>query len=136
MATPADLARGWLQKGDSDRLNADRTTQTPGPYDTACFHAQQAVRPQFSLRHLMIVMAAQGLNFAVIPWPTCAIIGVVITLSLFVSFDRLMEWVAISSIAGTLIGLLTPPIVPQCGLRKIAAPAAPASATPIPAAAP
>ena len=42
MATPVDLARGWMQKGDSDRINADRTVQTTGPYDTACFHAQQA----------------------------------------------------------------------------------------------
>jgi hypothetical protein len=31
-----------MQKGESDRLNADRTVQSPGPYDTACFHAQQA----------------------------------------------------------------------------------------------
>ena len=43
MATASDLARGWMQKGESDRLNADRTTQSAGPYDTACFHAQQAV---------------------------------------------------------------------------------------------
>lgn len=55
MATPADLARGWMQKGDSDRLNADRTTQTPGPYDTACFHAQQAVE-----KYLKAVLAFSG----------------------------------------------------------------------------
>jgi len=42
MATAVDLARGWMRKGDSDRLSADRTAQTTGPYDTACFHAQQA----------------------------------------------------------------------------------------------
>jgi hypothetical protein len=43
MATQSDLARGWMQKGDSDRLNAERTVQSAGPYDTACFHCQQAV---------------------------------------------------------------------------------------------
>jgi len=56
MATPSDLARGWLQKGESDRLNADRTTRTPGPYDTACFHAQQAVE-----KYLKAVLAFAGL---------------------------------------------------------------------------
>jgi HEPN domain-containing protein len=55
MATPADLARGWMQKGDSDLLNADRTTQTSGPYDTACFHAQQAVE-----KYLKAVLAFAG----------------------------------------------------------------------------
>ena len=43
MATLSDLARGWMQKGDSDRLTAERILLGPGPYDTACFHTQQAV---------------------------------------------------------------------------------------------
>jgi HEPN domain-containing protein len=55
MATPSDLARGWMQKGDSDRLNADRTAQSTGPYDTACFHAQQAVE-----KYLKAVVAQAG----------------------------------------------------------------------------
>ena len=55
MATPVDLARGWMQKGESDRLNADRTTQTAGPYDTACFHAQQAVE-----KYLKALLALAG----------------------------------------------------------------------------
>jgi hypothetical protein len=38
MATQIDLALGWMQKTESDRLNADRTTQSADPYDTACFH--------------------------------------------------------------------------------------------------
>jgi HEPN domain-containing protein len=42
MNGPADLARGWLLKADSDLSNARRTLEGPGPYDTACFHAQQA----------------------------------------------------------------------------------------------
>jgi HEPN domain-containing protein len=37
------LARGWFRKGDSDLADARRTTASEGPYDTACFHAQQAV---------------------------------------------------------------------------------------------
>ena len=55
MATPVDLARGWMQKGDSDRLNADRTAQSTGPYDTGCFHAQQAVE-----KYLKAVLAVAG----------------------------------------------------------------------------
>lgn len=37
------LARGWVLKGDSDLADAKRTAASDGPYDTACFHAQQAV---------------------------------------------------------------------------------------------
>jgi HEPN domain-containing protein len=37
------LARGWPLKGDSDLADAKRTVASDGPYDTACFHAQQAV---------------------------------------------------------------------------------------------
>ena len=55
MATSFDLARGWMQKGDSDRLNADRTAQTSGPYDTARFHAQQAVE-----KYLKSLLALAG----------------------------------------------------------------------------
>jgi len=35
-------ARGWFQKADSDLSDARRTVASDGPYDTACFHAQQA----------------------------------------------------------------------------------------------
>jgi len=37
------LAQGWFRKGDSDFADARRTIESDGPYDTACFHAQQAV---------------------------------------------------------------------------------------------
>ena len=37
------LAQGWFRKGDSDLADAHRTIKSDGPYDTACFHAQQAV---------------------------------------------------------------------------------------------
>src|SRR3712207_5969877 len=43
MRTKADHARGWFMKADSDLLTGRRLLQANGPYDTACFHAQQAV---------------------------------------------------------------------------------------------
>jgi HEPN domain-containing protein len=42
MSNPVDLARGWLLKGDSDLATARLVIEGTGPYDTACFHAQQA----------------------------------------------------------------------------------------------
>jgi HEPN domain-containing protein len=42
MSDPADLARGWFRKGDSDLATARLVAIGIGPYDTACFHAQQA----------------------------------------------------------------------------------------------
>jgi HEPN domain-containing protein len=35
-------ARGWLAKAASDLAAARRLTDGDGPYDVACFHAQQA----------------------------------------------------------------------------------------------
>jgi hypothetical protein len=57
MATQIDLARGWMRKGESDRLTADLIAQSPGPYDTACFHAQQAVE-----KYLEAVLALAGVS--------------------------------------------------------------------------
>ena len=37
-----DLARGWVAKGDHDLVNARQTVASGGPFDTACFHCQQA----------------------------------------------------------------------------------------------
>jgi HEPN domain-containing protein len=36
-------ARGWFLKAESDLTAARRLLDTEGPYDTVCFHAQQAV---------------------------------------------------------------------------------------------
>jgi HEPN domain-containing protein len=43
MSDPADLVRGWLRKGDSDLFNTRLVAASTGPYDTGCFHAQQAI---------------------------------------------------------------------------------------------
>ena len=50
------LAQGWFRKADSDLADARRTTASEGPYDTACFHAQQAVE-----KYLKGVLAWRGL---------------------------------------------------------------------------
>jgi len=55
MKCKLDLAKGWLLKGDSDLATAKRTTGSEGPYDTACFHAQQAVE-----KYLKAVLAFAG----------------------------------------------------------------------------
>jgi len=43
MGDNQDLARGWMLKGDSDRLTARKLIDANGPFDTACFHTQQAI---------------------------------------------------------------------------------------------
>jgi len=55
MKHKGDLARGWMMKGDSDFANAKRTVCSEGPYDTACFHAQQAAE-----KYLKAVLAFHG----------------------------------------------------------------------------
>jgi len=52
-----DLAAGWVKKGDSDLSNARRTSESEGPYDTACFHAQQAAE-----KYLKAVLAFHGME--------------------------------------------------------------------------
>lgn len=42
MKDKATLVQGLIRKGDSDLADAKRTLASEGPYDTACFHAQQA----------------------------------------------------------------------------------------------
>lgn len=42
MKDRATLVQGLIRKGDSDLADARRTLVSEGPYDTACFHAQQA----------------------------------------------------------------------------------------------
>jgi HEPN domain-containing protein len=40
--SPDDVTRGWILKARSDLSDARRTLESEGPYDTACFHCQQA----------------------------------------------------------------------------------------------
>ncbi len=50
-----DLAKGWMMKGDSDLATIKLTINSDGPYDTACFHAQQAVE-----KYLKAILAFHG----------------------------------------------------------------------------
>ena len=43
MKDKLDHARGWFRKGDSDLKTLKLLLEADGPFDTACFHAQQAV---------------------------------------------------------------------------------------------
>lgn len=43
MKSQHDLAESWFRKGDSDIRTIQALLEANGPYDTACFHAQQAV---------------------------------------------------------------------------------------------
>lgn len=43
MKNQHDLAESWFRKGDSDITAVKILLEAEGPYDTACFHAQQAV---------------------------------------------------------------------------------------------
>ena len=51
------LARGWFLKADSDLADARPTVASEGPYDTACFHAQQAVE-----KYLKGFLASRGVE--------------------------------------------------------------------------
>lgn len=42
MRDKLDHARGWFRKAESDLSTGKRTLESDGPYDTACFYAQQA----------------------------------------------------------------------------------------------
>jgi HEPN domain-containing protein len=53
MYGPLDHARGWVSKGDNDLLTA-RCLVQGGPYDTACFHCQQAAE-----KYLKALLAAK-----------------------------------------------------------------------------
>lgn len=55
MPDETDLARGWILKADSDLLTAKRLLAAGGPYDTACFHTQQAAE-----KYLKALLASAG----------------------------------------------------------------------------
>ena len=53
-----ELARGWFLKAESDLNTARRMVESDGPYDTACFHAQQAAE-----KYLKGLLAFRGEPF-------------------------------------------------------------------------
>jgi HEPN domain-containing protein len=58
MKSPLDLARDWLCKAESDLQSARLLAAGPGPFDTACFHCQQAVE-----KYLKGYLAARSQQF-------------------------------------------------------------------------
>ena len=52
------LVRGWFLKAESDLNAARRVLESDGPYDTVCFHAQQAVE-----KYLKGLLAFRGQPF-------------------------------------------------------------------------
>jgi HEPN domain-containing protein len=42
-----ELAKGWIRKAESDLTSVRRTLASEGPFDTACFHCQQAIEKFF-----------------------------------------------------------------------------------------
>jgi HEPN domain-containing protein len=51
----AELAKGWISKADSDLATADLLVKAGGPFDTACYHAQQAIE-----KYLKAIIAFSG----------------------------------------------------------------------------
>ncbi len=58
MKDAADLAKGWFAKAESDLSTARTLVAGPGPYDTACFHCQQAVE-----KYMKGFLAARQVGF-------------------------------------------------------------------------
>ncbi|MQL51620.1 HEPN domain-containing protein [Desulfofundulus thermobenzoicus] len=50
-----ELAKGWVLKAESDLATARRMLASEGPFDTACFHCQQAIE-----KFLKAFLAFQG----------------------------------------------------------------------------
>jgi len=42
-----ELAKGWIRKAESDLTSVRRMLVSEGPFDTACFHCQQAIEKFF-----------------------------------------------------------------------------------------
>jgi HEPN domain-containing protein len=50
-----ELAKGWVLKAESDLATARQMLASEGPFDTACFHCQQAIE-----KFLKAFLAFQG----------------------------------------------------------------------------
>jgi hypothetical protein len=84
----------------------------------------------------MLVVAALGVNFGLLPWPQSAATGVVIVLPLFLAGAPLVVWVAAYSVTGFLAGLLLSHASTDCGRVRVGAPPVAAPPTGIPTAKP
>jgi hypothetical protein len=68
------------------------------------------LRRQFSLRTLMIVSCALGMNFAWLPSPISAVLAALIVLPLFLVGISIGDWVAIFGVPLVLIAFLLPAV--------------------------
>jgi hypothetical protein len=81
------------------------------------------LRKQFSLKYVMVVTALLGLNFAWLPLPACAVVGVGIVLGSCIVGLTLAEWITYVGVVFVLAALLTPAVVTNHASRR--APRAP-----------
>ena len=91
---------------------------------------------RFTVRRLMLVVTAMGLNFGVAPWPACGVMAAVIALPLFVSLGTLLDWVVLYGFAGLLAVLSLPAVGTHCRLRMISSPPVSPSTAGVPIAVP
>lgn len=68
------------------------------------------LRRQQSLLSLLIVAPVLGLVLAWVPWPASALLAALATLHWLVEIPRVswIQWVAIYSVGGVLVGLMMP----------------------------
>jgi hypothetical protein len=75
-------------------------------------------RVRFSLGRLMIVVAALGVNFGVLPWPASGVMGAALALPLIVTGGTLLEWITIYSTAAVLAALTMPAVATNCARAR------------------
>ena len=78
------------------------------------------IRTRCTLSTLMVVVLAQGLNLAWVPWPGSGVVAFAIVIPVVVSGLTLIEWMVTYSIVGVLLGLLMPAVTTDCRSRNAA----------------
>jgi hypothetical protein len=105
--------------------------RSPGELHSAGKSRTAHFRKQFSLKYVMVVTALLGLNFAWLPLPACAVVGVGIVLGSCIVGLTLAEWITYVGIVFVLAALLTPAVVTNRASRRAPrAPRAVGAATP------